>query len=99
MFCCFLSPIVIPVARRDVSSAHQNLAVLIQFHMLTGQNSADGAARSLKRVVDADKRRSLGHPIALNHRESEALPELFRIGIECCPARDECPEFPAEHLM
>jgi hypothetical protein len=75
-------PFVTPVSRRDILPLHQDFAVLGQFHLLTSEYFTDGAAPLLERVVNADKRRRLSHAIALNHRVSQALPELLGIRIE-----------------
>ena len=82
VLCCSRLPVFLPISRRNVLPAHQNLSVLGQFHFLTTQYFADGAAPLLERVVNADERRRLGHAVALNHGESEPLPELLGIRIE-----------------
>src|SRR6266704_2395380 len=99
VFCCSRLPVVFPVSRRNVLAAHQIFAILGQFHFLPRQYLADRAAALLERVVDADERRSLGHAIALNHGESEPLPEPLGVRIERCATRNKGPELPTEHVM
>src|SRR5437763_16875776 len=50
-------------------------------------------------MIDADERSCLRHTVALQHRETESVPELFGVRIECCAARHESPELPAEATM
>src|SRR5437763_10608574 len=50
-------------------------------------------------MIDTDKRSRLRHTVALQHGETESVPELFGVRIECCAARHEGPELPAEATM
>src|SRR5882672_9575175 len=89
----------LPVARRDVRSAHQDFAAGIEFHFAAFQNLADGAAPDLKRMIYADQRSCLCQTVALNSGESDASPEQFSIGVKRSAAGDGRPELPAEPAM
>src|SRR5437764_5371599 len=50
-------------------------------------------------MIDADERSRLRHAVDLQHRETESVPELFSVRVECRAARHESPELPAEATM
>src|SRR4029077_5445781 len=90
---------LLPVAAGDIFSAHEDLPVIRQPEFATRQHFADGALRGAKRMIEADKRRCLGHAVTLHHRVTNTLEELFRFRGERRSAGDERPEFPAEAAM
>src|SRR5215207_2359816 len=85
-----------PVAGRDVRAAHENLARLVEPHLLPAQRLADGAAPALERVVDGDERRRLRHPVPLHDAEPEPPPEGLGLRAERRAAGHERPESPPE---
>ena len=87
------------VAARNVLAAHENLAVVGDFHLHAADGFSDRAPGGAERVIEGDDRCRLGQPVALDDDESEPAPKGLELGIERCGADDHRPEFPAEHAV
>src|SRR4029450_5616461 len=84
------------VALRDVLAFDKNLAIARDPDVHAGDRLADRASARAERMVEADDGCGLGEPVALNHREAQAAPELFQRRIERGGADDEAPELQSE---
>ena len=87
---------VLPISRRDILSAHEDFAVLIQFHFAALEHFPNRASPDTKRVIHADERSRFRQPVALNCRESGAAPESLRFQVQRRAAGNDGPEFPAK---
>ena len=79
-----------------VFAAYQNFAVFREAELASGQHFADRSLRGAKRMVEADERCGLGHPVALHDRVADTAEKFFRFGRERRSTRNERPKFPAK---
>ena len=77
----------LPISRGDIFSAHQNFAILIQFHFAALEHFSDRARPDAKRVIHADQRSCLRQSVALNRGESDAAPELLHVQVRASRRR------------
>ena len=85
-----------PGGARDHRAPHQHFAVWPQLHLAARQRLADRSAGHVEGMVQRDDRRGLRHSVALNHDESQAVPELLQRPGQCASAGDQRPELQPE---
>src|ERR1019366_9832129 len=90
---------VLPVARGDVLSPHQDFAARIKLHFAAFKYLANRAAPQPERVIHADQGSRFRQTVTLNRGESGASPEEFGTGAERRASGNDGPEFPAEALV
>ena len=91
-----VSSVGVEVAARHVLAAHEDFSVGRDLHLDARDRLADRSLLGPERMVQADDRRGLGQPVALNDDEAELGPERLEIAVERRRADDERPELPAE---
>ena len=64
-----------------------------------GSGFADGAVADVEGMVEGDERGGLGHAVALDQGEAEAVPEGFELGGQRGSAGDDGPELPAQRAV
>src|ERR1051325_2814291 len=90
---------MVPVTRRDVVAAHEDLAVVTQLHLLACNGLADRTMLHAKRMRQARQRCRLSHAVALDDCVTNASPKSFRVTLQGGATRDESPQAPAEATM
>ena len=77
-------------------AAHQDFALLGDTHFAAGERLADRPRRDVEGMIQRDQRGRLGHTIALDERQAEAVPEGFEIAGQGGAAGDDGPELPSQ---
>src|SRR5580658_8231976 len=91
--------ILLSIGLRDVFSAHQDFALLINANFHAREDFADGAFCGVERMIQTDERSGFGHAVSLNYGVAEAVPEGFHLFRQSGTAGDESPKFPTETRM
>ena len=86
----------VEVASRHVLAAHENFAVLRDFHLDARDGFPDRALLGTEWMIEGHNRRRLREAVTLNHDESQLGPEGFQLAFERRRADDERPEFESE---
>ena len=70
----------VPCGAGEHVAADEDLAVVAEADFAAGEGFADGAAADVEGMVEGDEGGGLGHAVALDEGEAEAVPEGFELG-------------------
>ena len=89
----------VPGGAGEHVAADEDLAFVGEADLAAGEGFADGAAADAEGVVEGDEGGGLGHAVALDEGEAEAVPEGLELRGEGGSAGDDGPELPAESAV